>query len=447
MLMNEWLKTEARFHRGTRRKACSWRVQTSIIATLVFAIAHSLAAASLAADNWPDFRGPCGDGHCTAQGLPLRWSESENVAWKVAIRGRGWSSPVVWSEQVWMTTATEDGRQLSALAVHLQTGRVLHNVQVFAVAEPEPIDSTNSYASPSPVIEDGRVFVHFGTYGTACIDTTSGRILWSRRDFPVDHQKGPGSSPVLFENLLIFQCDGNDVQYMVALDKMTGGIVWRTERSVDLSRRDPDYRKSFSTPLIHVMEEQPQLISTAAGAIYGYDPRTGRELWRVRYGGHTNVARPVADDRTAFINTGFARPELWAVRLDGSGDVTETNVLWRVTRSVSTKPSPLLIDGRLFMVADAGGIVTCLDAATGQVLATRRLGGNYAASPLYAEGRIYLFNEDGRTTIMSADERLQVLAENQLDDGFQASPAVSGRTLVLRTRRHLYRIERAEEEG
>ena len=345
-----------------------------------------------------------------------------------------------------MTTATEDGRQLSALAVHLQTGRVLHNVQVFAVAEPEPIDSTNSYASPSPVIEDGRVFVHFGTYGTACIDTTSGRILWSRRDFPVDHQKGPGSSPVLFENLLIFQCDGNDVQYMVALDKTTGGIVWRTERSVDLSRRDPDYRKSFSTPLIHVVEEQPQLISTAAGAVYGYDPRTGRELWRVRYGGHTNVARPVADDCTAFINTGFARPELWAVRLDGSGDVTDTNVLWRVTRGVSTKPSPLLIDGRLFMVADTGGVVTCLDAATGQVLATRRLGGNYAASSLYAGGRIYLFSEDGRTTVMSADEQLDVLAENRLDDGFQASPAVSGRSLLLRTRRHLYRIERAEEE-
>lgn len=421
-------------------------MQRSVIVTFVFAIVHLLADSPLAADNWPDFRGPRADGHCTAQGSPLRWSESENVDWKVAVPGRGWSSPVVWGEQIWLTTATQDGRNLSALAVHLRTGRIAHNLRVFEVEDPEPIDPTNSYASPSPVIEDGRVFVHFGTYGTACIDTASSQIIWSRRDFPVDHQKGPGSTPVLFENLLIFQCDGNDVQYMVALEKLTGRIVWRTERSVDLSRRDPDYRKSFSTPLIHLTKKQPQLISTTAGAVYGYDPRTGRELWRVRYGGHTNVARPVTDARTAFINTGFARPQLWAVRLDGSGDVTDTNVHWRVTRSVSTKPSPLLIDGRLFMVADTGGIVTCLDATTGHVLATRRLGGNYAASPLYAEGRIYLFGEEGRTTVISADERLLVLAENQLDDGFQASPAVSGRALVLRTRRHLYRIERAEGE-
>jgi outer membrane protein assembly factor BamB len=210
---------------------------------------------------------------------------------------------------------------------------------------------------------------------------------------------------------------------------------------VDLSHRHPDYRKSFSTPLIHVTGGQPQLISTAAGAVYAYDPRTGRELWRVRYGGHTNVARPVANGHMALINTGFARPELWAVRLDGLGDVTDTHVRWKVKRGVSTKPSPVLVDGRLFMVTDAGGVVTCLDAATGRVLNARRLGGNYAASPLYAEGRIYWFNEDGKTTVTSADEHLQILAENQLDEGFQASPAVSGRALVVRTRGHLYRIE------
>jgi outer membrane protein assembly factor BamB len=420
-------------------------MQKSEIAAFFLAIGHSLAASLLAAGNWPDFRGPRGDGHSAATDLPLRWNESDNVRWKIAIEGRGWSSPVVWGQQVWMTTASEDGRQLSALAVDLETGRMAHNLPVFEVAEPQPIDPTNSYASPSPLIEEGRVFVHFGTYGTACIDTTGGRILWSRRDFPVDHQKGPGSSPVLFENLMIFSCDGNDVQYMVALEKTTGCVVWRTERSADLSGRHPDYRKSFSTPLIHVAEEQPLLISTAAGAVYGYDPRTGRELWRVRYGGHTNVARPLAEGSAALINTGFARPELWAVRLGGSGDVTETNVLWRVTRGVSTKPSPLWIDGLLFMVTDSGGLVTCLDAATGQVLATRRLGGNYAASPLYAPGRIYLFSEEGRTTVLSADEHLCVLAENRLDDGFLASPAVSGRTLVLRTRRHLYRIQQAAE--
>ena len=412
--------------------------------TFIFLIAHSLVTSTLTADDWPDFRGPRGDGHGAAADLPLRWSESENIRWKVAIPGRGWSSPVVWGEQIWLTTALEDGRRLFALAVDLQTGRIEHNLQVFEVAEPQPIDPTNSYASPSPVIEDGRVFVHFGTYGTASIDTAHGRIVWSRRDFPVDHQKGPGSSPVLFEDLLIFQCDGNDVQYMVALDKETGRIAWRTQRSVDLSRRHADFRKSFSTPLIHVMEDGAQLISTAAGAVYAYDPHTGRELWRVRYDGHTNVARPVADDRVALINTGFPRPELWAVRLGGLGDVTDTHVLWQLRRGVSTKPSPILVDGRLFMVTDAGGIVTCLDAATGRILNTRRLGGNYAASPIFADGRIYWFDEAGQTTVTSADERLHVLAENQLEEGCLASPAVSGRALVMRTRRHLHRIERAE---
>jgi outer membrane protein assembly factor BamB len=414
----------------------------SIVALIgLFAWLATVASAGEPIASWPDFRGPRGDGHSEATGLPWRWSEQQNVAWKTPLPGRGWSSPVVWGDQVWMTTATEDGHRLSVLAVDLHTGHLIRELDLFDVPAPEPIDTTNSYASPSPVIEAGRVYVHFGTYGTACIATDTGKIVWARRDFPVDHQKGPGSSPVLFENLLIFQCDGNDVQYLVALEKTTGDIVWRTDRSVDLSARDPDYRKSFSTPLLLEHDGQPQLVSTAAGAVFAYDPRTGRELWRVRYGGHTNVARPVTDGRIVVINTGYARPQLWAVRLGGSGDITDSHVVWRATRSVPTKPSPLLIEGRLYLVTDLGGILSCLDAATGAELASRRLGGNFAASPLYADGRLYLCNEEGRTIVVAPDDELSVLADNRLDDGFLASPAVAGRSLLLRGKRYLYRID------
>jgi outer membrane protein assembly factor BamB len=398
------------------------------------------AAGSDRAFSWPDFRGPRGDGHSDATGLPWRWNEQENVIWKTPLAGRGWSSPVVQGDQVWLTTATEDGRRLSVLAVDLLTGQLILQRTLFQVSDPQPIDPTNTYASPSPVIDGPRVYVHFGTYGTACIATGTGQTLWARRDFPVDHQKGPGSSPVLFENLLIFPCDGNDVQYLVALEKTTGQIVWRTERSVDLSARHPDYRKSFSTPLLLEHAGQPQLLSTAAGAVYGYDPRSGRELWRVCYGGHTHVARPVSDGRIALINTGYARPELWAVRLGGAGDITGTHVLWRATRHVPIKPSPLLIGDRLYQVTDSGGILSCLDAATGTELASRRLGGNFAASPLYADGRLYFCSEEGRTVVVATDDQLTVLAENLLDDPLFASPAVAGRTLLLRGKHHLYRI-------
>ena len=389
---------------------------------------------------WPDFRGPRGDGHSAATELPWRWNEQENVIWKTPISGRGWSSPVVQSNRVWLTTATEDGHRLSVLAVDLHSGRLVHELDVFRVAGPEPIDPTNSYASPSPVLDERHVYAHFGTYGTACLSTDTGQIVWARRDFPVDHQKGPGSSPVLFEDLLIFPCDGNDVQYLVALEKTTGRTVWRTERSVDLSARHPDYRKSFSTPLLVEHAGRPQLISTAAGAVFGYDPRSGRELWRVRYGGHTQVARPVSDGQMVLINTGYARPQLWAVRLDGNGDVTDSHVLWRVTRQVPIKPSPLLVGGRLYQVTDSGGILSCLDAATGEEVASRRLGGNYAASPLYADGRLYLCSEEGRTIVVAADDSLTILAENSLDEGLRASPAVADRSLLLRGKHHLYRI-------
>jgi outer membrane protein assembly factor BamB len=394
-----------------------------------------------AGDNWPDFRGPLGSGHSDEAELPLSWSESENVAWKTPIPGRGWSSPVIWDDQIWLTTAMADGHELFAVAVDKRSGEVVHQVKVFDVDVTQPIDPTNSYASPSPVIEAGRVYVHFGTYGTACLDTRSGMTIWQRRDFPVDHQKGPGSSPILCGDLLIFPCDGNDVQSIVALHKTSGEVAWRTDRTVDLSGRDPDYRKSFSTPLRLEVDGEQQIVSTAAGAAYGYDMTTGRQRWRVRYPGHTNVSRPVRAGGLVVINTGYARPELWGVRLGGTGDLTESHVVWKVNQGVPIKPSVILAGESIYMVSDSGGVVTCLDARSGQMTWRQRLGGNYSASPLYGGGRIYFFSEEGKTTVIRPATSYRELAANQLSEGFMASPAVAGRALILRTTGHLYRIE------
>ena len=402
-----------------------------------------VAACLLAADateNWPDFRGSTGDGQSQEADLPLRWSETENVVWKTAIPDRGWSSPVIWGDQVWMTTATRDGRKMFAIAVNKRSGRIEHHVQVFENEETQPIDPLNSYASPSPVIESGRVYVHFGTYGTACLDTASGDVIWRRRDLKVDHQKGPGSSPVLGGDRLVLSCDGNDVQDLIALDKSNGRTVWKTARSIDLSGRSPDYRKSFSTPL--VLPSNDTIVSVAAGGAYAHDARTGREQWQVRYGGHTNVSRPVSGLGMVFINTGYPVPALWGVRLGGSGDVTQTQVVWKVTQSVPIKPSILLADDRLYMVSDTGGVLTCLEARTGKTVWRERLGGNYSASPLLAGNRIYFFSQEGITTVLKRGQDYQVLATNRLDGCFMASPAVSGRSLYLRTEGHLYRIGR-----
>ncbi len=406
-------------------------------------LAALLISPTAAAESWPDFRGPGAQGHSDATGLPLRWSETKNVKWKTPIEGRAWSSPVVWGDQIWMTAAPSDGKRLYAVCVDLATGRPQRRIKVFDVAEPETINGMNSYASPSPVIEPGRVYVHFGTSGTACIDTADGKILWSRRDLKLAHKEGPGSSPILYRDLLIFHCDGMDVQYIVALDKTTGKTAWKTNRGHDYSGYRMDLRKAYSTPLVVKVHGKDRLITTAAHAAFGYDPRTGRQLWKLNYeGGFSNVSRPVAADGMMYLNTGFMRPELLGVRLGGTGNVTDSHLAWTYQRSVPLKPSPVLVDGLIYLISDKGGVLTCLDGKSGEAVWTERLGGNYSASPLNAQGRIYFFSHEGKTTVVKPGRKFELLAENELDDGFMASPAVGGKALILRTRTNLYRIER-----
>jgi arylsulfatase len=391
--------------------------------------------------NWPGFRGPGGDGRSDAAEAPLHWSETKNVVWKTAIPGLGWSSPVVWGKQVWVTTATADGKELSALCVDLANGRVIHQLKVFDVEKPHPkIVAGSSYASPTPVIEEGRIYVHYGTYGTACLDTASGKKLWERRDLTLDHKEGAGSSPVLWGGLLIFACDGQDVQYLVALDKLTGKTVWKTERTADFRDSVPYQRKAYGTPLIIEASGKTQLISLGARAAYGYDPRDGKEIWKVSYKGWSQVSGPVFGEGLVFFSTGFGELAFWAVKPDGKGDVTETHAAWKMTRGAPGLSSPLLVDGRLYLCSDKGA-ASCVEARTGKVLWQERLGGDMAASPVLAAGRLYFTDVDGKTTVLKPGATFEVLAVNRLDGEVKASPAVVGKALILRTATHLYRIE------
>ncbi|MFC1739349.1 PQQ-binding-like beta-propeller repeat protein [Planctomycetota bacterium] len=398
-----------------------------------------LTSSACGTQNWPEFRGPSKDGHSKATDLALTWSETENIKWKVPIHDRGWSTPVIWGDQIWMTTALKNGRQMFAVCVSYKTGQVLHDVKIFENKNPPKISSLNSYASPSPLIEAGRLYVHFGTFGTACLDTKTGELLWQRRNLNCDHEEGPGSSPVLFGNLVIITLDGGDVQYLAALNKKTSKTVWKTDRSTKWPK-DNDYRTAFGTPLIVDVNGKPQLVSTGSKAAMAYDPYTGRELWQVRYAGWSNSSRPIAENGMVFINTGFEKPELWAVRLDGRGDVTDSHIAWKCDKKVPTIPSPLVIDGFVYMVSD-NGFVSCLQAQTGKLLWQERIGGSFASSPVYTNGRIYFSNQNGKTTVIKAGRTFEVLAVNQLDDGFMASPAVVGRSLIKRTKTHLYCIE------
>jgi outer membrane protein assembly factor BamB len=392
------------------------------------------------ADNWPEFRGPGGLGHATSKGLPIHWGETENVRWKVFVRGKAWSSPVVWGDQVWVTTAPPDGKELFALAFDRHSGKVLHDVKVFDVAKPAFCIATNSYASCTPCIEEGRIYVHYGSAGTACLDTATGKTLWERRDLPCDHWRGPASSPILWRDRLFIHFDGHDLQYVVALDKETGRTLWRKDRSFDYGNLDGDLKKAYCTPSVIEVDGKLQLVSPAAFGTIAYDPMTGEEIWKVVHGGMNVAARPLYVNGRFILCTGDGGLRLLAVRSGGSGDVTASHIEWKTSNAVPNRSSPILVGESLYMVSQEG-VVSRLDTKSGDTLSKQRLAGKFWASPLYAEGRLYFCNEEGVTYVVDIREGWKVLAENRLADGFMASPAVSGKSLFLRTKTHLYCIE------
>jgi outer membrane protein assembly factor BamB len=408
-----------------------------------------LVAAAPLRGQWPQFRGADGLGTSQAHRPPLTWSEEKNITWKTPIHGRGWSSPVVLEGRVWVTTATEDGRELSVIAVDQESGAIIHDLRVFQVESPQFRHPFNSYASPTPVLEPGRVYATFGSAGTAAIDAKTGKVVWERRDLECNHFRGAGSSPIIFRNLLIMHFDGSDVQYVVALDKNTGKTVWKTPRSIDFKdltpegkpKADGDFRKAFSTPHVIEVGGEPVLISLGGKAAYGYDPMTGKERWRLEErGSHSASTRPVAGHGMVFYPTGFDSPKLVAIKPDGAGDVTNTHVVWRMERAVPNKPSILLVEDLIFMINDVG-IASAVEARTGALVWQSRVGGTFSASPVSAGGRVYMFDEDGKTTVIEAGREFRILAQNELENGFMASPAMAGDALFVRTTRDLYRIE------
>ncbi len=409
-----------------------------------------LAVAAMAAlclplsaqDNWPQFRGPTGDGHSNAKGVPREWDETKNVRWKTPIHGRGWSSPVIWGKQIWMTTAAPEGKELFAVCVDRESGKVLHDLKVFDVETPPYINPLNSYASPTPVIEEGRVWVHFGSMGTACLDTATGKVLWTRRDLPCNHWRGPGSSPFLYKDLLIVHYDGYDVQYVVALDKATGKTAWKTDRANDFGTDDGDLKKAFCTPIVIEAGGKPQLISPGSRAAMAYDPLTGKEIWQVRFQSFSCTARPLFGHGLLYINTGFGKADLIAVRPDGKGDVTGTHVAWTAREGIGSKPSAVMVDDLIYVVSDVGGIASAIEAKTGKTAWKKRIGGGqHSASLVCVDGAVWFFDHEGTAVAAKPGREYEELARNKLDDGFMSSPAAAGKAFYLRTRSHLYRIE------
>jgi outer membrane protein assembly factor BamB len=415
-----------------------------LFATFLFS---SLSAPSYADDSWTQFRGPAGTGISRATGLPIEWDEkTNNIVWKTAIHDKGWSSPVILGKQIWLTTAPAEGGSRWALCIDRDSGKIIHDLKLFDT--PKKVYTIgaaatfNSHASPSPVIGQGRVYVHFGSAGTACLDSKTGKVLWQRTNLSCDHWRGPGSSPIIWNNLLVLTFDGYDQQYVIALDKNDGSTVWKKERTVDYKTDNGDLKKAYSTPAVFAIDGKPQLVSPTAAGTVAYDPRTGKELWKVHYPGMNAAPPPILADGKVLVTTGHTK-NLVAIRPTGTGDITSSHVEWTFAKPnlVPSRPAPLLLDGLVYMISD-DGFASCVEASNGKPVWTKRLGGNFSSSPVYAEGHIYIFDQDGKGHVMATGRAANLVRTNVLETGCMATPAIAGKALFVRTKTHLYRIEK-----
>jgi outer membrane protein assembly factor BamB len=439
---------------------------TPLVASLTWAALLPVVV-SVSAQDWPQFRGPSGDGCVTAKNLPERWGGFDAPAWQTEIPGSGWSSPVVVGGKVWLTSAkqaaldekerekklasnpiltpdfqTHASATLLALEIDAASGKILRQIDLFTFADPKPIHAQNTYASPTPVSDGERLYCHFGSLGTVCLEMKSGKILW-KQVLTIDEITGPGGSPVLWKDKLIFACDGTDKQFVIALDKLTGKEAWRTNRP-PIEAEDNKLRRAFSTPLIITHAGKEQLIVPGAQWVCSYEPATGKEIWRANFGaGHAVVPRPVFKDGLVYICTGYMKPELWAIKVDGTGDVTDSHVVWTCDKQVPEISSPLVSDGEIYFVSSKG-VATCLDAKTGEQIWQHRLGGNFAASPLLADGKLYFTSQEGVTSVLKPGRQYEEIARNQLFGQTLASLAVFGDSILIRTQSQLSCIRNSQ---
>ncbi len=433
--------------------------------TIVLALCGGYAVNQPAsAEDWWQFRGPHA-GHTTATGLPTRWGGFfDEPHWKTTLPGKGWSSPIVVNDQIWLTTAehvaldtsgvtqklaelplnsrdlvTHASVRLIALAVNTQTGQLVRETELFEHRDPPPIHSMNSYASPTPTTDGERVYCHFGALGTACVSIETGEVLW-RRELDVDEITGGAASPVLWQDRLILACDGADQQYLIALDKITGETRWQVKRP-PITVADDTARRSFSTPVIVDGPKRCQLISLAAQWLVSYNPVDGSEWWRARLSdGYSAVPTPVIAGNRVFVCTGFTGHELVAVDITGTGDVTDTAIAWRTTRQSSEISSPIIVGDEIYF-ASSQGVIKCLDHRTGTQHWQERVGGNFVASPTLAGGKLFFTNHSGVTIVLQPGKEYMELAKNELFGESYSSLAVYKQSFLLRTHPYLFRLK------
>lgn len=403
-----------------------------------------LTATTCFSGDWPEFRGASAQGQSDAKNLPVIWSPTSHVAWKTSVAGVGWSSPVVVGDRVYLTSAvslsgkeepTAD-RSLRALALDAVTGKSIWDVELFQARTPRA-HRKNSHASPTPVYEDGKLYVHFGHLGTACLNAATGQANWATQAYAYSPVHGNGSSPVLFEDLLIFSADAETEPKVVALDKATGQQRWAFARQSDAKKKF-----SFCTPLIIDVNGQKQLITPGSGVVNALNPKDGTEIWRCYYDqGYSVVPRPVHAHGMVFISTGYDKPSVLAIKVDGRGDVTSTHLAWKIEKAAPHNPSMAVIGDELYFIAD-NGILSCVDAKTGQVHYSERCTGPVSASILAADDKLYIQDEKGLGVVVQPGKQFKILAQNDLGERSLASYAVAGSDLLIRTEGNLYRIKK-----
>ncbi len=399
-------------------------------------------------ENWTHFRGDHLNGISPMGNVPLKWGEGRGFVWKTDIHGKGWSSPVVYGDQVWITTATETGSDLYAVCVDFRTGKILYDIKVFNPSDVPSKNNLNTYATPTPCIEKDFVYVHYGSLGTACIKTTNGSVVWKRTDLKCNHIQGAGSSPVIYRDLLILHFEGTDVRFIIALKKSTGETVWRKERPAEPYKVLPEIgTKAYITPLIINVKGQDMLISNGSAVCIAYDPADGREIWRIVRGAESTIAMPSSEKGTVYFYTGFMVDkdkgnfsELLAVNPDGKGDITNTNILWRKRCQPLQLATPVIKDGLIYTV-DSQNNMMCIDAATGEEIWKTREKANFNASPVYAAGKIFFFSVKGETEIIKAGRKPDIIGRNILKDQIWATPAFLRNSIILRTDKYLCRID------
>lgn len=407
----------------------------------VLSVVTYLSSQQLMAEEWFEFRGPTGQGHSTGKALPIEWSPTEHVIWKTNIPGVGWSSPIVVRNKVYVTTAvseeseTSPDQSLRLVCLDLDSGEILWNKEVFHQTKEtaQRIHRKNSHASPTPISDGKVIYVHFGTHGTACL-SLDGKVLWKTNELKYQMQHGNGGSPIIVDDKLVIICDGRGSNFIVALDRNTGKIVWKTERNVTGRKKF-----SFATPLLITVNGKKQIVAPGTDVISGHSPEDGKEIWHLDYTGYSVIPRPIYSHGLIFVTTSYDRPSLLAIRPDGKGDVTDTHLAWSNKSQIPHTPSLLVVGDNLYTISDKG-IAQCFDAKTGKLIWKERVGGNFSASPLHANGKIYFQSEEGETTVIEAGKNYKELGRNHLNEPTLASYAVAGDTLLIRTKTQLYRI-------